>query len=91
MPVGSVPAVLVGAWCGGSDAIGHATWVFWRDGTFMTDEKVPLSGVAQVDGDVLTLHTNEAGLQQRTIATDRATVIGDVLYLDAYSYVRGEC
>jgi hypothetical protein len=91
MPIGSVPPVLVGAWCGGSDAMGHATWVFSPDGSFMADETVPLSGVAQVNGGVLTLYTNEVGVQERTIAMDRDTLIGDVLYLDNYSYVRGEC
>ena len=68
--------------------MGHATWIFWSDGTFIADEKIPLSGVAQVSGGSLTLFTNEVGTLRRTIAMDRNTMIGDVLYLDGFRYAR---
>jgi hypothetical protein len=84
MPAGSIPQVLVGAWCGGSDSSAHDTWVFAPDGSFTADEQVR-------NGDTLILHTNEIGVHQRAIAMDEDTIIGDVLYLDGYSYVRGEC
>lgn len=90
LPAGAVPPELVGAWCGGPDAR-HATWIFEPDGAFIATERVPLSGVAQVDGGVIILFTNEVGPQERTIAMDKDTLIGDVLYLEDYSYVRGEC
>jgi hypothetical protein len=82
---------LVGAWCGGSDAEGHSTWIFRSDGSFIAEEEVPLSGVARVDGKVITLFTNEVGVQERTIAMATDASVGDVLYLDGYNYVRGEC
>lgn len=90
--MGSIPQVLVGAWCGGSDTSAHDTWIFAPDGTFTANEQVPLSGVAQVrNGRTLVLYTNEIGVHERAIAMDRDTLIGDILYLDDYSYVRGEC
>lgn len=91
-PVGSIPQVLVGTWCGGSDTSAHDTWIFAADGTFSANEQVPLSGVAQVrSGGTLVLYTNEIGVHERAIAMDQNTLIGDILYLDGYSYVRGEC
>lgn len=91
-PVGSIPQVLVGAWCGGSDASGHDTWIFAADGNFTANEQGPLSGVARVrNGSTLVLHTNEIGVHERAIAMDQDTPIGDILFLDGYSYVRGEC
>jgi hypothetical protein len=49
-------------------------------------------GTAQVrNGRTLVLYTNEVGVHERAIAMDRDTLIGDILYLDDYSYVRGEC
>jgi hypothetical protein len=84
-PVGSIPQVLVGAWCGGSDTSAHDTWIFAADGTFTADEQVPLSGVAQVrNGGTLVLYTNEIGVHERAIAMDQNTVIGNILYLDGY-------
>lgn len=62
------------------------------DGAFTATEQVPLSGIAQVQGGrTLVLYTNEIGIHERAIAMDRDTMIGDILYLDGYSYVRGEC
>lgn len=91
-PVGSIPQVLVGAWCGGSDTSAHDTWMFAADGSFTANEQVALSGVAQVrNGRTLVLFTNEIGVHERAIAMDQDTPIGDILYLDGYSYVRGEC
>lgn len=91
-PPGSIPPVLVGAWCGGSNSSAHDTWIFAPDGSFTADEQVPLSGIARLsDSRTLTLYTDEIGVHEREIAMDEDTVLGDVLYLDGYSYVRGEC
>lgn len=93
-PAGSIPSELVGEWCGGSnsDPEGHYTWTFYPDGTFdASNSRQAFSGTAVlVNPRKLTIHPTTGEPLSMSIAMDE-TMIGPVLYLDQYSYVRGGC
>jgi hypothetical protein len=93
LPAGFIPPELVGEWCGGSnsDPGGHYTWTFYPNGTFDAfNSSQELSGTAVVHSKILAIYPTTGGQQSMSIDMNE-TIIGPVLYLDGYSYVRGRC
>jgi hypothetical protein len=87
---GSIPPELAGAWCGGSnsDPGGHYTWTFYPNGTFDAFNSIQeFSGTAVVHSRILTIYPTTGGQQSMSIAMGQS-VIGPMLYLDSYSYMR---
>ena len=95
VPSGSIPPELVGEWCGGSNSApgGHYTWTFYPDGTFdASNSRQAFSGTAVlVNSRTLTIYLTTGEQQSMSIAMDKTTMIGPMLYLNDYSYVRGGC
>src|SRR5262249_37891561 len=92
-PPKPLPPALVGEWCGGSnsDPGGHYTWTFYPNGSFDAfNSSQELSGTAVVHSKILTIYPTTGGQQSMRIAIGE-TIIGPMLYLDDYSYVRGRC
>ncbi|MBO0654296.1 hypothetical protein J1792_16400 [Streptomyces triculaminicus] len=92
----SVPPQVVGVWCGGrNDAPeGHWTYAFTRDGRFaMQNARIgSLSGYVVASGHVMEFHST--GLKAPVASTWEVRadpVVGDMLFLDGFSYVRGSC
>jgi hypothetical protein len=93
-PTGSIPSELVGEWCGGSNSApgGHYTWTFYPDGTFdASNSRQAFGGTAVlVNPRTLTIYPTTGEPLSMSIAMDE-TMIGPMLYLNDYSYVRGGC
>ncbi|MFH8497849.1 nSTAND1 domain-containing NTPase [Streptomyces coeruleorubidus] len=91
----SIPAKVVGTWCGGSNDApeGHWTYMFGSDGTFsMENESMEgMSGHVTFGEEEMSLRVKG----QEPIASNWSLsddpVIGDILFIDGHSYVRGSC
>ncbi|GHA08913.1 hypothetical protein GCM10010372_05380 [Streptomyces tauricus] len=92
---GSVPASVVGVWCGGANdrPNGHWTYAFTAEGAFAAkDQRDSFSGYVVTEGDVMTFYMEGADPVESTWAVAYEEALGvNLLYLDGYSYYPGSC
>ncbi|MGK5732853.1 hypothetical protein [Streptomyces sp. URMC 124] len=93
---GSVPPEVVGVWCGGSNSTpeGHWTYAFSATGEFVAKNANvgSISGYVVTSARTMTFHS--AQLKAPVVSTwqvSPGTAVGDMLFLDGFSYVRGAC
>ncbi|MFI0976886.1 hypothetical protein ACH4SP_07640 [Streptomyces sp. NPDC021093] len=89
------PPQVVGEWCGGSDAApeGHWTYAFSSDGQFTRHnaQRGGNTGYARFDAGQMTLYADGRQLIAYPWSTTVDAVLGDLLFIDGFSYVRGSC
>ncbi|MEV4436641.1 hypothetical protein [Streptomyces sp. NPDC049585] len=83
---------MVGSWCGGTDTAAHWTYVFAGDGRYArSNGRQGDSGTARFDSGQLTLLVDGRPLISYPWSLYSAPTLGDLLYIDGFSYVRGKC
>ncbi|MFF3380335.1 hypothetical protein ACFYXF_46200 [Streptomyces sp. NPDC002680] len=91
----SVPADVVGVWCGGANDApdGHWTYVFTAEGEVEASNTTSgFSGHVVTQGDVMTFHVDGSDPWQSSWAVGYEEALGvSLLYLDGYSYYPGSC
>ncbi|NUK21954.1 hypothetical protein [Streptomyces lunaelactis] len=89
------PPQVVGEWCGGSDAApeGHWTYAFSRDGQFARHnaQRGGVTGYALFDAAQMTLYVDGQQLIAYSWSTTVDAVLGDLLFIDGFSYLPGSC
>ncbi|MFD3842456.1 hypothetical protein ACFWWC_40340 [Streptomyces sp. NPDC058642] len=87
------PPRVVGSWCGGTDAAAHWTYIFADDGQYARGNGKGQgdSGVARFDSAQLTLLVDGQPLISYPWSLYSDPTLGDLLYIDGFSYVRGKC
>ncbi|MBL1101603.1 hypothetical protein [Streptomyces coffeae] len=87
------PPRVVGSWCGGTDAAAHWTYVFADDGRYTRSDGKGQgdSGIARFDSAQLTLLVGGRPLISYPWSLKSDPTLGDLLYIDGFSYVRGKC
>ncbi|MGN9759007.1 nSTAND1 domain-containing NTPase [Streptomyces sp. SD31] len=91
----SVPATIVGTWCGGSNDApeGHWTYTFGREGNFsMANESMEsMSGRVTFEGAEMSLQVKGQEPVASLWSLSDDPVLGNILFIDGHSYVRGSC
>jgi hypothetical protein len=87
------PQRVVGSWCGGTDTAPHWTYVFADDGRYARSNGKGQgdSGIARFDSAQLTLLVDSRPLISYPWSMYSDSTLGDLLYIDGFSYVRGKC
>ncbi|MFE6177086.1 hypothetical protein [Streptomyces sp. NPDC056464] len=87
------PPRVVGSWCGGTDRAAHWTYVFADDGRYVRSDggRQGDSGIARFDSSQLTLLVDGRPLISYPWSLYSDPTLGDLLYIDGFSYVRGKC
>ncbi|MFE6338208.1 hypothetical protein ACFVP3_36375 [Streptomyces sp. NPDC057806] len=86
------PPRVVGSWCGGTDTAAHWTYVFAADGRYArSNGRQGDSGMARFDSGQLTLLVDGRPVISYPWSLRSDPTLGDLLYIDGFSYVRGKC
>jgi hypothetical protein len=86
---------VVGEWCGGSDAApeGHWTYAFSSDGRFVrrNAQRGEDTGRVRFDASRMALYADGRQIMAYPWSTTTDAILGDLLFIDGFSYVRGSC
>ncbi|EPJ36065.1 hypothetical protein STAFG_6886 [Streptomyces afghaniensis 772] len=87
------PPRVVGSWCGGTDKAPHWTYVFGGDGQYVRRNASGQgdSGMARFDSAQMTLIVDGRPVISYPWSMYSDPTLGDLLYIDGFSYVRGKC